>query len=192
MSSPFKTTNGNQNSDPESKSSVNIATEILEAQRIVTRRLQQRREKEKNQRQKIYETTKDNIISGKQSIGSSNTTSRTTTTTTTIYNTRLDKDYSPLSMRKSTLVVGHSNNSTSDEDDNDDTKIDDSFENSDTEEVNIASPSSSRLKNKTEMNHSNVEADVEETNYYIRPDSSIKKFNISNSIHNVSIFFLYA
>jgi len=184
MSSPFKTTNGNQNSDPESKSSVNIATEILEAQRIVTRRLQQRREKEKNQRQKIYETTKDNIISGKQSIGSSNTISRTTTTTT-IYNSRLDKDYSPLSMRKSTLVVGHSNNNTSDEDDNDDdTKIDDSFDNSDTEEVNVASPSSSRLKNKTELNRSNVEAEVEETNYYTRPDSSIKKFNINNSIHN--------
>jgi SUN domain-containing protein 1/2 len=172
MSSPYRTTNGNQvsdHADVESKSSVNIATEILEAQRIVTRRLQQRREKEKNQRQKIYETTKDNIVSGDQSVEGNTTT---TTTTTTTYNTQLEKGYSPLSYRKPTLIVGHSNNNSSDDDNDDDTKIDESF--SYTEEINM--PTTSRLKDNTEINRSNADDEVEEMNYY-----KTNKFNINNS-----------
>ncbi|ORX43001.1 hypothetical protein BCR36DRAFT_361733 [Piromyces finnis] len=186
MSSPYKTTNGNQpidHLDSESKSSVNIATEILEAQRIVTRRLQQRREKEKNQRQKIYETTNDNIT-GNHSAEDNKTT---TTTTTTTYNTRLDKNYSPLSFRKSTLVIdGHSNNNSSDEDNDDATKIDDSFNNSDTEEINMSI--SSGLKEKTEISNSNADDEVDEMNYYMRPDSKSNKFSINKSLSTPSSF----
>ncbi|OUM61357.1 hypothetical protein PIROE2DRAFT_62559 [Piromyces sp. E2] len=185
MSSPYRTANGNQAADhvdSESKSSVNIATEILEAQRIVTRRLQQRREKEKNQRQKIYETSKDNISSGNKSIGDNTTT--TTTTTTTTYNTRLEKGYSPLSFRKSTLVVGHSNNNSSDDDNDDETKIVDSY--SDTEEINM--PTSSRLKDKTEISHPNADDEVEEMNYYVRQDSKSNKFSINNSHSSPSAY----
>jgi hypothetical protein len=112
MSSPYEAINGNQPSehlDSESKSSVNIATEILEAQRLVTRRLQQRREKEKNQREKIYESSKDIISSGHPAINNSKTTNTTTTTT---YNTRLENNYSPLAFRKSTIIVNHSNSNS--------------------------------------------------------------------------------
>jgi len=180
MSSPYRTINGNETSDrldTESKSSVNIAAEILEAQRIVTRRLQRRREKEKNQRQKIYEYSKDNISTDNQTLGDMTTTD---TTTTSSYNTRLEHDYSPLSYRKSTFVVGHN---SSDEENDDATKIDDSFGNSDTE--NIIN-STSRLKNKTEMQPSTTEGIVDDMNYFIRPETpksaSAKLFNIKSSL----------
>jgi SUN domain-containing protein 1/2 len=174
MSSSYETINGNQGSDQldsESKSSVNIAAEILEAQRIVTRRLQQRREEEKNQRHKIYESSNDNISTENQTlVNPTNSTSPTNT-----YNTRLEQDYSPLSYRKSTIVVSHSNNNSSDEDDA--TKIEESFDNSETEDIT----GSARLKSKTEMNHANTE-DIEEINYYMRPNSTKpNKFNLNSS-----------
>lgn len=104
----------------KNNSSVNIATAILEAQRIVTRRLQQQREKEKVNRQKIYDDNKELLPSSSSSSSPSPSPTKESSKTTTYNysnNTNHINSYSPHLLSTKTQEV------QSDEDENDDIHI---------------------------------------------------------------------